>query len=437
MLEHLPAMIWCVDVAGENAWFNRAFRRFAGWDDQQGRERSEVVHADDREAFVTDLCGAIAGRDPVRLEARNIRGDGECRLLLDTAVPWYNADGSMGGYVGCCQDITDCRQTTEELKSLADTVSRDFRGPVASIRGYLRETERCLHRLTRLLDENGGESATGAADGRSLLQEEIPVYQGKIAIALERLDTLLGGLAHLASLGRRIPYAEPVATRELVESIIASHSAAISERGITVSCSELPLMVVDQLALEQILGNLIDNAIKYLEPSRPGDIRISSEMCDLEVLFHVKDNGRGIRQEDMATMFQLFRRGASLDVPGDGMGLPLVKTMVRELGGRIWCVSTPGEGSTFSVALPFVPLHRSEDATIYDVCEFADSCPFFNDSLGGMPTTATKVKERYCYGSKHDCARYMVFSALGGGKVPRNLAPSDVEEARHILAGDS
>jgi PAS domain S-box-containing protein len=435
MLEELPAMIWCVDANGENAWFNRAFRRFAGWTADCGLERSSLLHPDDREAFASDLRTAIFARDPVRLQARNLRSDGEYRWFLDTGVPWYSPDGKMGGYIAVCQDVTEYGQVKEELKAFADAVSRDFRSPIASIRGYLRETDRCLERLGLLFSRHADQIPdVMETEGLSLLEREVPAAHQNIHASLARLETLLAGLSKLSLLGRRIPYAEPVATRDLVEGIVESYAERVQEKGITVTVGELPVMVVDRLALEQILGSLIDNALKYLDPARPGVVEIGTEMRDMEVIFHVRDNGRGMRHEDIPNVFQLFRRAGKQDVPGEGMGLPFVKTLVRELGGRIWCVSSPAEGSTFSFALPFVPLQRSEEVHSQKVCELADRCPFFNDQLGEMPATATRMKERYCWGEKQECARYMIFSRLGGGHIPKGLSPSDTDEAREILA---
>lgn len=438
MLEELPAMVWCVDMSGENPWFNRAFRRFAGWTPDCNQERSSLIHPDDREAFGSDLRTAVFARDPVRLQARNLRSDGEYRWLLDTGVPWYRPDGKMGGYIAVCQDVTESGQIKEELKAFADAVSRDFRSPIASIRGYLKETDRCLERLGLLFSRHADHiPEIMEIEGLSLLEREVPAAHQNILSSLGRLETLLAGLSKLSLLGRRIPYAEPVVTRDLVEGIIEAYADKIQAQGITVKVGEMPVMVVDRLALEQILGSLIDNAVKYLDPARPGVVEIGTEMRDMEVIFHVRDNGRGMRQEDIPNVFQLFRRAGRQDVPGEGMGLAFVKTLVRELGGRIWCLSSPAEGSTFSFALPFVPLHRSEEAGARAVCDLADRCPFFNDQLGEMPATAARMKERYCWGDKQECARYMIFSRLGGGHVPKELSPSAVDEAREILASRS
>jgi signal transduction histidine kinase len=104
--------------------------------------------------------------------------------------------------------------------------------------------------------------------------------------------------------------------------------------------------------MEQILTNLLMNAIIYLDPHRPGKIAVTGERNSKEAIFCLKDNGRGISPDDMQKIFELFRRAGKQNVPGEGMGLAYVRTLVRRFGGRIWCESELGVGSTFLFAIP-------------------------------------------------------------------------------------
>jgi signal transduction histidine kinase len=97
---------------------------------------------------------------------------------------------------------------------------------------------------------------------------------------------------------------------------------------------------------------MIDNAVKYLDPSRPGRLEIFSANGPNGATIHVRDNGRGIAREDLGKIFEIFRRAGRQDVQGEGMGLAYVKTLVRKLHGQIWCNSELGVGSTFSFSIP-------------------------------------------------------------------------------------
>jgi signal transduction histidine kinase len=106
------------------------------------------------------------------------------------------------------------------------------------------------------------------------------------------------------------------------------------------------------IAMEQILANLLGNAIKFLPPDKPGEIRIRAESTPEETVFLVEDNGRGIPAEARTAVFEIFRRFGPAGVPGEGMGLSYVQVLVHRHGGRIWCESEPGSGSRFWFTIP-------------------------------------------------------------------------------------
>jgi signal transduction histidine kinase len=168
------------------------------------------------------------------------------------------------------------------------------------------------------------------------------------------MDNLINAVLKLSRAGRRNLNPETIMARDLVQNIVHSLAHQIESRNVAVIIDDLPTVVSDKTALEQIFGNLLDNAIKYLEPGRAGEIGISSERSDGEVVFHVRDNGRGMSREDIPRAFEIFRRVGKQDVPGEGMGLAYVKTLIRTLGGRIWCDSELGAGTTFSFTIPDV-----------------------------------------------------------------------------------
>ena len=117
---------------------------------------------------------------------------------------------------------------------------------------------------------------------------------------------------------------------------------------------DLPGLVSDKLAIEQIFGNLIENAVKYLSPGRPGQIEVTGRVHGAYILYDIKDNGRGIEAKDFERIFELFRRSGEQDKPGEGIGLAYVRNLARRLGGNVAVKSKFGEGSTFTVTLPAV-----------------------------------------------------------------------------------
>ena len=129
------------------------------------------------------------------------------------------------------------------------------------------------------------------------------------------------------------------------------------ESGARVLVEDLTVLTTDSAAMGQIIGNLLSNSIKYLQPQRPGVITISGQSDSRlkQVILEIKDNGRGISEQDIHKIFSLFQRVGKQDQPGEGMGLSYVRTLVTRLGGKITCQSILGQGSTFTVIFPMDP----------------------------------------------------------------------------------
>jgi len=186
----------------------------------------------------------------------------------------------------------------------------------------------------------------------------VPEALDFIGSSVDRMDRLINGILKLSRLGIQDIKPEPVNTAELTRSILRYIAHQLEARNATVSIGALPEVYADRTSMEQIFGNLLDNAVKYLAADRPGHIEIDAETTPEMTVFHLRDNGRGIAEADLERIFEIFRRAGRQDVPGEGVGLAYVKTLVRRQGGKIWCVSRPGEGSTFSFSIPRAPASK-------------------------------------------------------------------------------
>jgi signal transduction histidine kinase len=247
----------------------------------------------------------------------------------------------------------DLQLTNEELKNFAYIISHDLRAPLVNIRGFAQELTSALREATPLLTPLIEQ--LGAGERRELellLQQDVPEAVGFINASVQRMDGQINAILKLSRLGRREFKAERIDLGQLVGELLKTLTHQLESRQASATLGALPTLSSDRLALEQIFGNLLDNATKYLDPSRPGRLRIEAEAQGSDYLIHVHDNGRGIAAEEMEKVFAPFRRAGKLDTPGEGMGLAYVRTLVRALGGRIQCSSTFGVGTTFSLSLP-------------------------------------------------------------------------------------
>jgi len=313
---------------------------------------------------VTEILqsSSLSGREKICL-ARN----GKRVPVLFSASVMRDGEGEVLGTVCVAQDITrmkqaeaqlksssaDLQEVNEELKSFAYIVSHDLRAPLVNIRGFSEELDRslaeigpCLEKHLPVLDE-AEKKRIGP-----LLKQDIPEALGFIRSSVVRMDNQIGAILKLSRAGRRKLSPEPLQMGDLVRGILQTLTHQLESRTVAVTVGALPDLVADRTAMEQIFGNLLDNAVKYLDPGRAGEIAVTAEEGEREVMFHLQDNGRGMAQEDIPKAFEIFRRVGKQDVPGEGMGLAYVKALVRSMGGRIWCESGPGKGTTFSFTVP-------------------------------------------------------------------------------------
>jgi signal transduction histidine kinase len=248
------------------------------------------------------------------------------------------------------QRTAELRETNEEIQRYAYIVSHDLRAPLVNVMGFTSELEALRNDLI----------AAGAKDGndptRTRTVAEFDESIGFIKAAISKMEGLISAILRLSREGQRRFRPEHLDMTALVKSLAdAQHHQAEAVGAEVVVTDDLPALEADRLAVEQIFGNLIDNAIKYLDGSRRGRIEISGQRVGKGLRFDVRDNGRGIAAQDHGRVFELFRRAGQQDRPGEGIGLAHVQTLVRSLGGRIDLASEPGKGTTFSVFLPPIP----------------------------------------------------------------------------------
>lgn len=246
----------------------------------------------------------------------------------------------------------DLQTANEELKTFTYIVSHDLRAPLVNIRGFASElgygleaVDRIIQDILPQLSDEQRQLLTGALD------EDIPEALGFINSSVNRMNNLINAILKLSRLGRRELTFEPIDMAALVQANLETLAHQIERRAANVRVGPLPDIVADRTSMEQIMGNILANAVNYLDPSRPGQIEIYGEANHRETIFHVRDNGRGIAGEDMPKVFELFRRAGKQDAPGEGMGLAYVRTLVRRHGGQIWCESKLDSGTTFSFSI--------------------------------------------------------------------------------------
>jgi signal transduction histidine kinase len=244
-------------------------------------------------------------------------------------------------------------QANEEVQRFAYIVTHDLRAPLVNIVGFTGELDLALDQLRPFVEGHVGDDPR-SADALAAVTQDIPEAIGFIRSSTQRMDSLIKAILRLSREGARGLRHEPVDLRALIADIVASSRHALDAAGGHVDIrSEIGSIVSDRLSLEQIIGNLLDNAVKYRSPARPLQIVIRSARLDARrAVLEISDNGRGIAEQDRERVFELFRRAGAQDQPGEGIGLAHVRRLVRKLGGTVTLTSVLGEGTSFRVALP-------------------------------------------------------------------------------------
>lgn len=223
--------------------------------------------------------------------------------------------------------------SNEELEAFNYCVSHDLRAPLRAMAGF-----------AQVLIE--GHSANLDPGGLRYLDNMI--------LAVRRMEHLIQDLLNYARTGRGTMHALPVPLAPLLQQLETTFSARFAAAGASFEVvTPLATPLGDATLIEQILTNLIDNALKYRRRDGVAAVRLAAIVADENVLLQVSDNGIGIARADWDRIFQMFQRGhTERDYSGTGIGLAIVAKAARAMGGDVSVESSPGQGSTFSVRLP-------------------------------------------------------------------------------------
>jgi len=246
---------------------------------------------------------------------------------------------------------SDLTRANEEIQRFAYIVSHDLRAPLVNVMGYTSE----LEQVGKVIDKAIIEAESRRKVDPEIIvavREDMPEAIGFIRASTEKMDRLINAILKLSREGRRTLVPELLDMTKMVQGIADSVRHQTETAHAEVVVEPLPRLDSDRLSVEQVFGNLIDNAVKYLDEGRPGRIVVSGEVQGDWIVYRIEDNGRGVAPKDHERIFELFRRSGRQDRAGEGLGLAFVRNSVRRLGGDIAVDSELGKGSTFTLKFP-------------------------------------------------------------------------------------
>jgi PAS domain S-box-containing protein len=305
---------------------------------QPGRSAVEFVREADRARALELLNRALTGKFTPNERLVMRRSDGLEFVAELNGTLLRDGLGVPRGVMVIIRDVTERQRQEDELKNknselerFTYTVSHDLKSPLITIKGFA-----------------GALLADAAAGRTDRLTDDLK----RIVLAADKMAELLNGLLELSRIGRILNPPQNVSMSRLAEDVLALLAGTIAQRQARVTVQPgLPDAYGDAQRLQEVLQNLVENALKFSAPGRAPEIEIGFATIGEPTAYFVRDRGRGIEARFHESIFGLFNK---LDTrsEGTGIGLALVRRIVEFHGGSIWVESAGlGEGATFYFTL--------------------------------------------------------------------------------------
>ncbi|MGC1421986.1 MAG: ATP-binding protein [Terracidiphilus sp.] len=336
MLDSMQEGVVAVTADGAVRWSNAVMKRIAGTEIRVDRP---LVHSLRDPELLNCVKSAQETRE-VRYGRSNSLAPGQSFEISVAPLP-------TGGVIAVLHDVTRIESAERSRRDFIANVSHELRTPLTSIQGYVE---------TLVEDPHPNPATTN---------EFLHVIL-KNATRMNRLTEDLLALATIESPDYKLAM-QPTRASEMVNDAIDSLGGLVLDSGVELESSGAPdaLVMVDPDAMNQVFGNLIENAVKYGKSG--GRIELGARAMEGEIEFYVRDFGPGIASEHLERIFERFYRvdkARSREAGGTGLGLAIVKHIVQAHGGRIRAESELGSGTTFLFALPIAPSkHRQDEHT--------------------------------------------------------------------------
>ncbi len=250
------------------------------------------------------------------------------------------------------QLLEDLNDKNKELEQIFYIASHDLRSPLVNIQGFSKELLEALKYVQSILLHSEDISSQTKETLTPTLEEDIPEAFKYILTSISKMDLLLSGLLRLSRLGRDALNIKNLDMNTLVLDITKSFEYQVKEKGVTLKINTLPPCIGDETQINQVFSNLIDNALKYLDPSQSGTIKVSGRKENGHAVYYIKDNGIGIAPEYQERIYEIFHRLNPAATQGEGLGLTLTRKILERHAGNIRVESEPGKGSKFIITLP-------------------------------------------------------------------------------------
>jgi PAS domain S-box-containing protein len=352
VMDAAPVMIW---VSGQDkgcVWFNQPWLAFTGRTMAQevGVGWAEGVHQEDFDRCLKTYTSNFEARKEFRMQYRLRRHDGELRWIDDIGIPRFSNNGAFLGYIGSCTDIHDYRETQAELRRrLLEIAQLNRQAETAALGASI------AHEISQPLAAVIMQANWGL---RKLASKTPDVGQAQAALSVVlrnalRMSELVDSVRAMLKRERQI--GAPISLNDLIKEVLVLLESDVQLHRIAVRTAlneSLPKVLANRVQLEQVLFNLIKNAIEAMnsvtESSRELQLRTEVDESG-NLMIVIQDSGTGVDPENIDRVFNPFFTTKSR---GMGLGLSICRSIVEAHHGRLWVEPGVHKGSIFRISLP-------------------------------------------------------------------------------------
>ena len=335
LADNIPVIIWTADPEGRLDYVNRRWYEYTGFDLAESKtKQTELVHPDDLETASASWRQALQFKRNYEQEFRFKKAsDGIYRWHFAKAIPFKDAHGNVTAWIGTNIDIDDQKKELEKKDEFIGVASHELKTPLTSLKGYMQLME---------LQQN--------------LPEEIKIYVLKATASVNKLQHLIDELLDASKIkaGKLKFNKIGLNLTDLINVCVENCKYMYPSYNIKKELQENIIVNGNAERLEQVLMNLVNNAVKYSPEKK--EIIVRAEKNNASAIVSVIDYGIGMSDSDQKLIFERFYRvnGNEFSTPGLGMGLYISSDIISEHNGRLRVKSKLSEGSTFSFELPLV-----------------------------------------------------------------------------------
>jgi PAS domain S-box-containing protein len=344
-------LIWERDFHKDSFYYNETFTKFYGYTQDQlkdpGRVFAEFPHPDDR-AWLLKLVTDFLDSDRLHLSYpvhRLLKADGSVVYVEANAMLIRNEDGSPRRMIGVSHDVTarylmeqqliqrasELEASNRELERFAYVASHDLQEPLRMVSSFMDLLKK---KYQHQLDDTARQYIHFAVDGAT------------------RMKSLIMDLLQFSRIGINGSKKELTDLNEVLRQLVQEFTFTLHDKNAKIEVLPLPRIVAIKSQIEQVFRNLISNALKYNESSRP-IVHVGYLDEGDHYRFYIRDNGIGIQEKYYEKIFVIFQQLHTKNkYEGTGIGLAITRKIIEQHNGRIWVQSSPGAGSTFYFTIP-------------------------------------------------------------------------------------